>query len=107
MALARAIELLDGWMLVHERPTHMVRRRRVHRHQLRDRPPAKAMTRIVVEAHERDGHRFTAGQNVYLDILAANRDPRAFAAPHRLDRTCTCTCTCNGPPAQTAGATGS
>ncbi len=54
---------------------------------LRYEPPAKAMTRIVVEDHERDGHQFTAGQNVYLAILAANRDPRAFASPHRLDLT--------------------
>jgi cytochrome P450 len=54
---------------------------------LRYEPPAKAMTRIVVEDHERGGHQLLAGQNVYLVILAANRDPRAFADPDRLDLT--------------------
>ena len=54
---------------------------------LRFEPPAKAMTRIVVEDHERHGHRFTTGQNVHLVILSANRDPSAFAAPDRLDLT--------------------
>lgn len=50
--------------------------------------PAKAMVRRVGQAHERSGHRFEAGQRVYLVILTANRDPAVFERPGevRLDR---------------------
>lgn len=47
--------------------------------------PAKSMVRRVKVAHERGGHRFEVGQRVYLVILTANRDPRVFPDPDRVD----------------------
>ncbi len=52
---------------------------------MRFESPAKAMMRTVAETHDRDGHRFEAGQAVFFTILAANRDPRVFTQPERLD----------------------
>ncbi len=52
---------------------------------LRFESPAKAMMRTVAASHDRDGHAFEAGQAVFFTILAANRDPRVFADPDRLD----------------------
>lgn len=52
---------------------------------LRFESPAKAMMRTVAEPHDRDGHRFEEGQAVFFTILAANRDPRVFGDPERLD----------------------
>jgi len=52
---------------------------------LRYESPAKAMMRTVVDGHERNGHRFEAGQAVFLAISAANRDPRVFEAPDRMN----------------------
>jgi len=52
---------------------------------LRFESPAKAMMRTVVDSHERNGHRFEAGQSVFLAIAAANRDPRVFESPDRID----------------------
>jgi cytochrome P450 len=52
---------------------------------LRFEAPAKAMMRTVAEPHDRLGHRFEAGQAVFFTILAANRDPRVFDDPDRLD----------------------
>ena len=46
--------------------------------------PAKAMMRTVAEAHDHDGRPFEEGQTVFMNILAANRDPRMFDAPDRL-----------------------
>jgi cytochrome P450 len=47
--------------------------------------PAKSMVRKVGTDHERHGHRFETGQNVYLVILSANRDPDVFADPDVVD----------------------
>ena len=49
---------------------------------------AKAMMRVVVEPTELGGCTLLPGEAVFLTILAANRDPRAFTAPAelRLDR---------------------
>ena len=52
---------------------------------LRYESPAKAMMRTVSHSHDRDGHRFEAGQTVVLAITAANRDPRVFHSPDRID----------------------
>lgn len=52
---------------------------------LRFESPAKAMMRTVAEPHERDGCWFEQGQAVFFTILAANRDPRVFDDPDRLD----------------------
>jgi cytochrome P450 len=52
---------------------------------LRFEPPAKAMMRTVAEPHDRHGHPFELGQAVFFTILAANRDPRVFDQPDRLD----------------------
>jgi cytochrome P450 len=52
---------------------------------LRFESPAKTMIRTVAESHERNGHRFEAGQRVFMAIGAANRDPLAFTNPDTLD----------------------
>jgi len=52
---------------------------------LRFESPAKTMIRTVAESHERRGHRFEAGQRVFMAIGAANRDPLAFTNPDTLD----------------------
>jgi cytochrome P450 len=49
--------------------------------------PARATVRLVKEAHEIEGRQLTPGQRVFLVNLAANRDPAAFAEPHRFDIT--------------------
>jgi cytochrome P450 len=52
---------------------------------LRFEAPAKAMMRTVATEHDRHGHHFEVGQSVFFTILAANRDPRVFDQPDRLD----------------------
>ena len=52
---------------------------------LRYESPAKAMMRTVVASHDRNGHRFEVGQSVFLAVAAANRDPRVFESPDRID----------------------
>ena len=47
--------------------------------------PAKSMVRKVGTDHERQGHRFEQGQNVYHVILSANRDPAVFDQPDVVD----------------------
>lgn len=47
--------------------------------------PIGALTRIVRVEHERHGRRLRAGERVFLMMNAANRDPRAFRDPDRLD----------------------
>ncbi|MDH4147071.1 MAG: cytochrome P450 [Acidimicrobiia bacterium] len=47
--------------------------------------PAKSMVRKVRETHRRGEHTLEAGQNVYLVILVANRDPGTFVDPDRMD----------------------
>ncbi len=51
---------------------------------LRFEPPAKAVIRTVIEDHERGGHHLRRGDNVFLTILAANRDPAVFDRPDDL-----------------------
>lgn len=45
---------------------------------------ATAMMRIVARPTELGGAAFEPGQAVFLNLLAANRDPRVFAEPDRL-----------------------
>jgi hypothetical protein len=47
--------------------------------------PSGAQVRIVRQTHELHGKRLDAGQRVFMMLNAANRDPRAFADPDRLD----------------------
>lgn len=49
--------------------------------------PAKHMVRQVASDHERAGTELRAGESVLMGILAADRDPRVFANPDRLDPT--------------------
>lgn len=50
--------------------------------------PGKAITRVLAEDMELEGHHLRAGQRVFLVLAAANRDPAVFEAPDelRLDR---------------------
>jgi cytochrome P450 len=41
--------------------------------------------RVVSQAHELHGKRLEAGQRVFIMLNAANRDPRAYPDPDRLD----------------------
>ena len=43
--------------------------------------PGKALTRLIAEDIEFEGHSFKAGQRVFLILAAANRDPNFFANP--------------------------
>lgn len=54
---------------------------------LRFETSAKAMMRQVKNDHEFAGHRVKAGDAVFLTIMAANRDPRVFDEPDRLNLT--------------------
>jgi cytochrome P450 len=47
--------------------------------------PSGAQVRIVREAHELHGRLLEPGQRVFIMLNAANRDPRAYADPDRLD----------------------
>lgn len=47
--------------------------------------PGGVLVRIAREALELGGRRIEAGERVFLMILAANRDPRQFPDPDRLD----------------------
>jgi len=52
---------------------------------LRYEGPSGAQVRIVREAHSLHGRSLEEGQRVFLMLNAANRDPRAFEEPDRLD----------------------
>jgi hypothetical protein len=47
--------------------------------------PNGAQVRIVREEHELHGKRLMPGERVFILLNAANRDPRAYADPDRLD----------------------
>ena len=47
--------------------------------------PSGAQVRIVAEAHELHGKPLAVGERVFVMLNAANRDPRAYAEPDRLD----------------------
>jgi hypothetical protein len=47
--------------------------------------PIGALTRVVRVEHELHGKRLREGDRVFLMMNAANRDPRAFPEPDRLD----------------------
>ena len=52
---------------------------------LRYEGPGGAAPRVVRESFELHGQRLAEGERVYLMVNAANRDPRRFTAPERLD----------------------
>jgi hypothetical protein len=54
--------------------------------------PANAQVRIVLREHELHGKRLRPGERVFILLSAANRDPRAYAEPDRVDLAR------NGPP---------
>jgi cytochrome P450 len=54
--------------------------------------PTNAQVRIVQREHDRHGKRLRAGERVFILLSAANRDPRAYADPDRVDLAR------NGPP---------
>jgi len=47
--------------------------------------PNGAQVRIVRQAHELHGKRLNPGDRVFISLNAANRDPRAYADPDRVD----------------------
>ncbi|MFM7848026.1 MAG: cytochrome P450 [Rubrivivax sp.] len=47
--------------------------------------PSGAQVRIVSQTHELHGKTLEAGQRVFIMLNAANRDPRAYPDPDRLD----------------------
>ncbi len=47
--------------------------------------PSGALARVVAVDHEMGGRQLKAGERVYAWMNAANRDPRRFADPDRLD----------------------
>ena len=59
--------------------------------------PIGALVRIVREPHELHGKKLRAGERVFLLMNSANRDPRAYDDPDRLDLTR------DGPPHLTFG----
>jgi cytochrome P450 len=52
---------------------------------LRYEGPSGAQVRVVSQAHAMHGKPLAAGDRVFLMLNAANRDPRAYAEPDRLD----------------------
>lgn len=52
---------------------------------LRYEPPLPFVVRTVGETHERHGQTLHQGQQVYLLLTSANRDPDKFTNPDRLD----------------------
>ena len=54
---------------------------------LRYEGPSGAQVRIVAEPREWHGKVLETGQRIFLMLNAANRDPRAYAEPDRLDLT--------------------
>lgn len=54
---------------------------------LRFEGPAKIMMRRARHAHERGGQTIQPGQQLFLALSAANRDPELFARPETLDLT--------------------
>jgi len=52
---------------------------------LRFEGPAKIMMRRALHAHERGGQHVQPGQQIFLALSAANRDPAVFARPDALD----------------------
>ena len=54
---------------------------------LRYEGPSGAQVRIVAVAHQLHSKRLEPGQRVFLMLNAANRDPRVYAEPDRLDLT--------------------
>ncbi len=62
----------------------LVRPERAVEELLRFDPPAKAVVRTVVVDHDRDGCRFASGDQVFMTMIAANRDPRVFVEPDEL-----------------------
>jgi hypothetical protein len=52
---------------------------------LRHEGPSAAQVRIVRVEHERHGKTLREGDRVFMMLHAANRDPRAYADPDRLD----------------------
>ena len=47
--------------------------------------PSGAQVRVVARTHELHGRRLEEGQRVFIMLNAANRDPRAYPEPDRLD----------------------
>jgi hypothetical protein len=47
--------------------------------------PSGAQVRVVSRAHELHGKALEEGQRVFIMLNAANRDPRAYPDPDRLD----------------------
>jgi cytochrome P450 len=47
--------------------------------------PSNSIARVVAQNHEIAGKTLRAGERVFAMINAANRDPRQFTDPHRLD----------------------
>jgi len=54
---------------------------------LRHEGPSGALVRIVAEGHELHGKKLQPGQRIFVMINGANRDPRAYPEPDRLDLT--------------------
>jgi cytochrome P450 len=52
---------------------------------LRHEGPSGAQVRIVQVEHERHGKTLKSGDRLFMMLNAANRDPRAYADPDRLD----------------------
>ena len=52
---------------------------------LRYEGPSGAQARVVAQAHELHGRALREGDRVFLLLNAANRDPRAYADPERVD----------------------
>ncbi len=47
--------------------------------------PSGAQVRLVAQAHELHGKTLEVGQRIFIMLNAANRDPRAYAEPDRVD----------------------
>ena len=47
--------------------------------------PSPAQVRIVLQKHQLHGKELEVGQRVFIMLNAANRDPRAYPEPNRLD----------------------
>lgn len=84
--------LANGLRALLQFPTEMERLRRdpalapaAVEELLRYDGPIGALVRIVAEPHEVHGTRLQAGDRVFLLMNAANRDPRAYPDPDRVD----------------------